>query len=216
LAGKPLDPPTVSTFPSDLVKQLRKAGSDDLLLIFFATHGYKQQSGEFYLFPCDTGGSDEIDPLLPNAISSSELSDWPRDIVAGDTVLLLDVCNSGAIAGKNFQPAPLGGHGQGQLSYEKGMRVLAATQDDNDAAASGLRKHGLLTWALIQKGINEKEAVNEFTHRSISIEHWLEYARSEVPELFLSEIPQGKRKVQRPLLLDFSQSKDQRFIALFQ
>jgi hypothetical protein len=93
------------------------------------------------------------------------------------------------------------------------MRILAATQDDNDAISSGEKKHGLLTLALIDEGINRKAAADEFFHTSISLKDWLEFGRAEVPVLY-RQLPRGK-KVQRPLLLDLSQKESNRLIAFF-
>jgi hypothetical protein len=213
LAGRPVDPALLKGLTGDLVNQLGKSGPDDLIIVSFATHGRTDDQGRFYLFLSDTSSNEDPSQLLPYAVSSDELSEWFRDIIAAEFVLILDVCHSGAVAGKDFQPAPLGNRGLGQLAYEKGMRILAATQDDNDAISSGEKKHGLLTSALIDEGINRKGAADEFFHTSISLKDWLEFGRAEVPVLY-RQLPRGK-KVQRPLLLDFSQKESTRLIAFF-
>ena len=185
---------------------------------FFATHGETDREGRFYLFPPNTGTSSELNQdLLAHAISSDDLSDWIRDIFAGDIVLILDVCHSGAAVGTGFKPGPFGNRGLGQLAYDKGMRILAATQADNEAQGITEKREGFLTFALWQ-GIEERQAADEFFHTSVSLKDWLEYGRSQVPELYYHWIPKSMQtEVQRPILLDFSpkDKAEQRLVAFF-
>jgi hypothetical protein len=44
---------------------------------------------------------------------------------------VLDSCHSGALSGPDFKPGPMGDRSFGQLSYDKGMLVLVATQSEN-------------------------------------------------------------------------------------
>ncbi len=74
-------------------------------------------------------------PLLARSVSSDELSLWLRDVDAGVLVLIVNACQSAAaVEGEGFKPGPMGRRGLGQLAYDKGMRVLAATQADNVGA----------------------------------------------------------------------------------
>ena len=69
--------------------------------------------------------------VLPHCISSADLSAWLRDVDAGEWVLVLDACHSAAAgAPPGFKPGPLGSRGLAQLAYDKGMRVLAASQSE--------------------------------------------------------------------------------------
>jgi len=43
-------------------------------------------------------------------------------------IMIVDSCYAGAVSGKDFRPVPLGDPGFGQLSYDKGMRVLCTAQ----------------------------------------------------------------------------------------
>ena len=42
--------------------------------------------------------------------------------------MILDSCHSGAVPGREFRPGPLGDPGFWQLSYDKGMQILSASQ----------------------------------------------------------------------------------------
>ena len=57
-----------------------------------------------------------------------------RDVDAGELALIVDDCHSAAaIEGTDFKPGPMGSRGLGQLSYDKGMRILTATRSRPEA-----------------------------------------------------------------------------------
>ena len=112
------------------------SGPDDAVLISIASHGIRD-GDEFYLLPTDMGGLGPAaldDPsqrkeLLAHAISTADLRSWLRDVDAGEIVLIIDACHSAAsVERPDFKPGPFGSRGLGQLAWEKGMRVLAASQ----------------------------------------------------------------------------------------
>jgi uncharacterized caspase-like protein len=121
-----------------LVDRLRKATPDDLVILGFSGHGYADKQGRFYLLPSDSGKeapSDEEGPknaaILSRFISSDELSQWLKDVDAGEVAMIIDACHSAASVDQpGFKPGPMGDRGLGQLAYDKGMRILAATQAD--------------------------------------------------------------------------------------
>jgi len=109
------------------------------------------------LFPADSGkaGTGISDQKKANLISSEELSLWLKDVDAGDMVMIVDACHAAAaVEGDEFKPGPMGSRGLGQLSYDKGMRILTATQAANVAIESGSLGHGLLTYALVKSSFH--------------------------------------------------------------
>ena len=123
-----------------LEPDLRKATPDDLLIIFYAGHGYTAPDGTFYLFPSDIGRDNRyVDDVLKDgrAISSHELSHWLQGVDVGRAVMIVDACQSaGAVAPPGFKVGPFGSQGLGQMAYDKGMQVLAASQSDEAAIES--------------------------------------------------------------------------------
>jgi uncharacterized caspase-like protein len=206
LAGREVEPERLKHIPQAIRNKIKVAGPDDLLLISFATHGEADDRGNFYLYPFDTGQSGSGQGLLDHCISSQELSLWLRDVDAGEMVMILDACHSGAAPGADFKPGPMGSRGLGQLAYDKGMRVLAATQADNVALGSGESLSGLLTTALIRDGLEKGEAAK---NEKITMTSWLEYAVKSVPLLYAEEIPGDQQeKIQQPALFDFAKKRD--------
>ncbi len=142
------------------VDRLQKAAPDDLVIMIFASHGYRDSQGRFYLVPYDTGQvppGDITEEVLQRFISSDELSLWLRDLDAGEMVMIVDSCHSAAaVASEGFKPGPMSSRGMGQLAYDKGMRVLTASQADDVARETKQLKQGLLTYALVRDGARDR------------------------------------------------------------
>lgn len=169
-------------------ERLRRARPEDRILITFSGHG-DTQDGEFYLLPYDIGAGDDRDRkqvdthLLDRSISTAELSHWMRDVDGGEIVLIVDACYSSASVGPEFKPGPLGNRGLGQLAYDKGMRILAATQAQDVALESKRLRHGLLTYSLLVDGLEKGEADSNRDGR-IELSEWLQFATEGVPRLY--------------------------------
>ncbi|HYE14965.1 MAG TPA: hypothetical protein VD968_11035, partial [Pyrinomonadaceae bacterium] len=182
LAGRKVDDEVVKRIPG--AEKLRAATPEDLVIISFSSHGYADEAGEFYLLPYDTGPAGEMRDALSRAVSSGELSLWLRDVDAGELVLVVDACHSAAsVQGEGFKPGPMGSRGMGQLSYDKGMRILASTQADDVALESRLIEQGLLTYALTRDAVERARADFRPADKSITVAEWLAYGVERVPVL---------------------------------
>ncbi|GAB6197483.1 WD40 domain-containing protein [Lysobacter xanthus] len=203
-------------------------GPDDVVIVSFSGHGAVSRDGGFHLLPHDIGetGSRLVTPeLLAHGIGTDELGAWLRDIDAGELVLILDACHSAAsIAQPGFKPGPMGSRGLGQLAYDKGLRILAATQPNDVALESDATQHGLLSYALVKDGIEQGKADYAPVDGRIALPEWLHYALDRVPAL-AAEVrsgavasrgaapvvrngaalagPPDTRALQRPSLFDF-------------
>ena len=193
LAGRPFDAAAKEKIPG--AEKLQKVTPDDLVVIAFSSHGYTDKQGKFYFIPYDTGLvlQGRISPeFLKNCISSDELSDWVRDIDAAEMVMIVDTCHSAAtVESEGFKPGPMGSSGLGQLAYDKGMIILAASQADDVALENENLEHGLLTYALMHDGVEEKQADNQPNDGELTIQEWLNYAVERVPSLY-EEVKAGQ------------------------
>jgi WD40 repeat protein/uncharacterized caspase-like protein len=188
LAGRATD---VSHIPN--ADKLERAAPDDLVLISFAGHGLHTQ-GRFYLIPQDTGpgNSRRTTPsLLERAISNDELALWLRDVDGAELAMIIDACQSAASIDGTFKPGPMGARGLGQLAYEKNMRILAASQAEQDAQESHLTQQGLLSYALITDGLENAHADHLPADGTITLSEWLSYATRRVPDL-AAEVASGQ------------------------
>jgi RNase P/RNase MRP subunit p29 len=121
------------------------------------------------------------------AISSDELSLWMSDITAKEMLMIIDSCYSAAaVQGNDFKPGPTGSRGLGQLAYDKGMRILAATQD----VALELRNlhQGLLSYTLLTEGIEGRKADTEAEFNQITAAEWLGFAVKAVPQFYVDTL----------------------------
>lgn len=182
LAGRKVDEEVLKEIPN--ASHLRRAAPEDLVIVSFSSHGYADERGRFFLFASDAGRSGELRDALGRAISSDELGAWLRDVDAGELILVVDACHSAAsVQGEGFKPGPMGSRGLGQLSYDKGMRILTSTQADDIALESGLIEQGLLTYALTRDGLESARADFRPKDARITVAEWLAYGVERVPAL---------------------------------
>lgn len=211
--------------------KLRKATPDDLIVMFFSGHGHTEDTGAFYLMPSASKADDSIAPgTLTNFISSEELGEWLREVDAGQMVMILDTCHSAAsVDTPGFKPGPMGDRGLGQLAYDKGMQILAASQADDVALELRGLHNGLMTYAL-REGLNLDARGKAPARRdlagvgTVTLSQWLSYAEKRTPTLYedalagkvnmLSRdsvadtrfIKSVQRRAQTPALFDFVRS----------
>ncbi len=182
LAGRKVSEEDLKGVPN--ASQLRRATPEDLVIVSFSSHGYADERGRFFLFASDTGAAGELREALGRAISSDELGAWLRDVDAGELILVVDACHSAAsVQGEGFKPGPMGSRGLGQLSYDKGMRILTSTQADDVALESGLIEQGLLTYALTHDALEAGRADFRPQDARITVAEWLAYGVERVPAL---------------------------------
>lgn len=166
-----------------VIDQLAKATPDDVVILAFSGHGHNEQ-GRFYILPSDSGNDLT---KLDRMISSEELTAWLRDVDAGEMVMIVDACHSAAGVPEGFKPGPMGDRGLGQLAYDKGMRILVATQADDVALESGSLGQGLLTYALkegLTAGTGAHTLADADGDGAVTVKEWLTYAETRVPGLY--------------------------------
>ena len=164
---------------------------DDMVVITFSGHGWADPHGNFYMLPADARWPDTaLTPDTASLVSSAELTAWLRGIDAGAMAMVIDACHSAAsVATSAFRPGPMGDPGLGQLAYDKGIRILAATQSDDVAMENADLRQGLLTYALAGEGIDASgfgKADLNFD-RQIRLDEWLHYALRRLPALSTDE-----------------------------
>src|SRR5262249_42734729 len=158
---------------------LSRVRPEDRVVIFLSGHGFTASDGGFYFLPYDTGATPFANAadVKKVAVSSDELSNWLRGIDAADITLIVDACHAaGTIEAYGFKPGPMGSRGLGQLAYDKGMRILAATRSDSFAVEADQLREGLLTYALTVDGLQLGQADALQKDGSITMTELLQYA----------------------------------------
>lgn len=205
---------------------LQAATPDDAVIVSFSGHGWANPQGDFYLIPGNgrwPEGSES--PDLSTVFSTADLVMPFHAMQAGEITLVIDACHSAAsVADGRFKPGPMGDSGLGQLAFDKGIRILAATQADDVALEDARLGQGLLTYALAVDGLGEGKADLD-AKGGIRIDEWLAYAVQRLPSLAndarvgrisatgsgtraitFHDLPANApaRRVQQPALFDFN------------
>ena len=205
---------------------LQAATPDDAVIVSFSGHGWANAHGDFYLIPGDGRWPDGSDaPDLSTVFATADLVAPFQAMRAAEIALVIDACHSAAsVADGRFKPGPMGDSGLGQLAYDKGIRILAATQADDVALEDARLGQGLLTYALAMDGLGAGHADLD-GDGAIRIDEWLGYAVRRLPTLATDarvgriaamangaraiafhDLPANApaRRVQQPALFDFN------------
>lgn len=205
---------------------LQAATPDDAVIVSFSGHGWANPRGDFYLIPSDGRWPDGAEaPDLSTVVSTADLVAPFQRMQAGEIAFVIDACHSAAsVADGRFKPGPMGDSGLGQLAFDKGIRILAATQADDVALEDARLGQGLLTYALAVDGLGAGEADLD-RDGNIRIDEWLAYGVRRMPTLAndarvgritgaangtraitFHDLPADapERRVQQPALFDFN------------
>ncbi len=167
------------------VDALDETTPDDIVIISFSGHGHADAAGNFALLASNVRwGALDVAPDPATTISADWLTAWLRYIRAGEIAFIIDACHSGAAVNTpDFKPGPMGDPGLGQLAFDKGIRILAATQADDVALENPNLAHGLLSAAL-GEGLTPTGGPADMDHDGkIPLDEWLRYAVARLPSL---------------------------------
>jgi hypothetical protein len=117
----------ITTAMEDL---MRRAGPDDLVLVYYSGHGKQDQYDNLYLCARDT----RSDLLLSTAISDAEINGMMRSSSAKTFVIILDCCHSGAFKSGGL-PAKLRGSGRFLLTSSRNAELSADASDVSGPSA---------------------------------------------------------------------------------
>ena len=228
LAGDANRDATLAALRADGIdaSMLQAATPDDAVIVSFSGHGWANPRGDFYLIPSDGRWPDGANaPDLSTVFATADLVVPFQLMQAADITLIIDACHSAAsVADGRFKPGPMGDSGLGQLAYDKGIRILAATQANDVALEDAGLGQGLLTYALAVDGLGSGKADVD-GDGSIRVDEWLAFAVQRLPLLAndahvghiavasdgtrgitFHDLPDETpaRRVQQPVLFDFN------------
>ncbi|MCP3395300.1 WD40 repeat domain-containing protein [Bradyrhizobium sp. CCGB12] len=162
---------------------LRQARAVDFVLVSFSAHG-AIYGNQMYLMAADANAGEltRHNHDKKGAISSAELYSLMGSIDSGELALIIDACYSAAALGPNgLKFGTTGMRTLGELAYDKGIAVLAASQADRVAVEESSFSLGALTYALVRKGLQQGEADYRPLDGKITLSELFEYAASQLP-----------------------------------
>ena len=158
---------------SNIHRVLRRAGKDDLVVMYYSGHGKLNQSGQLYLAANDT----EVDELESSAVAVGRIRDFVEVSQSRQIVIILDCCYSGAIAGV-FSKSSIDDQLKVEASKGRGMYIMTASTGIQTALEKEADRYSVFTKHLIA-GIETGEAD---TNRDgvITVEELYEYLYQRV------------------------------------
>jgi WD40 repeat protein len=175
---------------------------EDAVFIYYAGHG-TAAGPDFYLIPHDLGfhgNPDQLDDqavsvILQHSISNRDLEDTFETMDANQVILIIDACRSGqALHADDPRQGPMNSGGLAQLAYDKGMSILTASEGYQAALELSSFQHGLLTYALINQGLQAGMADQDPKDGTITLRKWLDFATLEVPKLQMDAMWDANRR----------------------
>ena len=140
--------PTTENIKLELKRICKVAGPSDFLLVHFSCHGTLSQGKErFYLVTANT----RADLLEDSALAADEVMEILKTSQAGQIVVLLDACHSGATGGRDIsQPGLAAQFVHNVFEQARGTKVLAASMKDQVAKERSDVQRGVFTSFVIE------------------------------------------------------------------
>jgi len=205
------------------VRNLAETSPDDIVIISFSGHGFATASGQFALLPSNARWpATALAPETRSVITAEDITIQLGFMKAAEIAFIIDACHSGAAVNTpDFKPGPMGDASLGQLAFDKGLRILAATQADDVALENAALKQGFLTAALGEGLTDTGGPADLNSDGRIVLDEWLRYAVARLPSLhedlargggtmaargvrLVMRTPTAKPRIQEPSLFDFN------------
>jgi WD40 repeat protein len=146
----------------------------DVFVFYMAGHG-KTLNGDFYFVPPAISSFTD-DAIKKESFGPDKLSVWFAKIKALKSIWVVDACESGSAGRLLMRDAASDDAALQRLRSETGRTIFMAAGEEQ-AALEGYRKHGLLTYALIE-GIARAGSGDH-----VRLYDFADYVRTEVPKL---------------------------------
>jgi WD40 repeat protein/uncharacterized caspase-like protein len=164
----------------------KEAKPGDILVVFLAGHGVMSPGadGDYYYLTNDADGLDLTDPSVRKlwGVSSTELTEWIKQIHADKQMMVLDTCASGGALAKLTSKRAVPSSqiiALDRLKDRTGFYVLAGAAADMASYETTRYGQGLLTRALLT-GIRGA-ALRDGEY--VDVSRLFQYARDEVPKM---------------------------------
>lgn len=188
ISGAPTDQrPSKQNIQKAFEELAAKAKPKDALVMYFAGHGanYTGEDVDFYYITEAAANVTLKDPEIRKsiAISSSELTDWIKQIPALKQVMIFDACHSGQFAEDLMTQRDTRNASEvkalDRMKGRTGTYILSGSAADAVSYEASIYGQGLLTYALLfgMKGASLRD--NKF----VDVVQLFQFAADKVPQL---------------------------------
>ncbi|MBX2929348.1 MAG: caspase family protein [Saprospiraceae bacterium] len=180
-------PPTKKNIHDTFQSVANAAKAEDVLITYFSGHGITYGEADralFYYLTMDIATPNLSDAGIRTnrAISSSELTEWTKNIPALKQVMILDACNSGKVAEiilaageKSLASTQI--RALDRMKDRTGMFVLTGSAADMVSYEAGRFGQSLLTYSLLDG------MIRSIDEKSVDVMKLFQGARDRVPDL---------------------------------
>jgi hypothetical protein len=164
----------LANIEKELAALATRSRPEDVVVIYLAGHG-KAPVGQYHFIPADFVYDNEQAFNRGRTLSEKRLLDGLKALGAGKRLLILDTCESGAIGqtrGATEQKDAIA-----RLMNSSGRYILAAASPQGQALESGVKEHGVYTYALLeglagaadpnQTGMIDADALADYVSRRV-------------------------------------------------
>jgi WD40 repeat protein len=158
-----------------------KMRATDVFVFFIAGHG-KTVKGDYYFLPPNFRNIG-LKPIEAQGFGPDDWEKWTAMITAEKSLLIYDTCESGSLA-TGEQKLAVRRSGDHIAAYQRlkertGRLTLMATRDSDIALEGYRKKHGILTYAILE-AIAKADPNQD---NQIGLTELLEYVGDRVPEI---------------------------------
>lgn len=175
-----------------------KATHNDVLLVYLSGHGigWGGAQGDFYFLTQDANAASasdytDLQILKPHSVSSTELTEMMKEILAMKQVVIIDACGSGKAVDMASGKKDLGASTIKALDLmngKGGMFIITGCEANAVSYESYALGQGLLTYSLLEKMKNGDK---------IEVAEWFRYAKNRVPHLIQNSDDPSRRQEPR-------------------
>lgn len=169
---------TRTSIISALSETFRQAIESDMIIFYFASHGYVvEESKELFLLPFDAN-SDEIEGT---SVSETDIQKYIGRSKAGKKLIIADACHSGNLGldkmNRSNSSSSINQKLMQLTTYKNGSVIISASSSSGVSKEFSELKHGAFTYYLVE-GLRGKADVNN--DRLISIREAFNYVNKKV------------------------------------
>ena len=135
----------------DNFSHLRKAGPNDVILLFIAGHGINDQDNEFYFMPSDAAFNDNGSIRPSKAISFREIQKVL--VMPGQKLVFIDACHSAGTSGglaRRVNNDRLINDLNSDASIRSSSVIFTSSKGDQSSLEMEKYRHGVFTYAILQ------------------------------------------------------------------
>ena len=155
---------------------LRRAGQQDVVLLFIAGHGINDDGGNFYFMPSDAGFNADGSIRASRAISWREIQSVLD--VPGQKLVFIDACHSEGTSGRRTRSAD--NNSLVRVLDDRSTVIFTSSQGSQLSQEDQRLGHGIFTYAILQ---GMRGAADLIQDKIITMDELRTYVSSEVPRL---------------------------------